>query len=140
MEPSPAHWRNGTKVGQGGVRPGRHAVCVRRTMPALQSVSSVLSAKQTLYFPLGLAAFAFFSGPIKVRRACADKESFISHLNNENPNRLAASSPCSAVLAFHQTRQQIFCGATVAATPPSPVIEFFALRVNCSTFPFMSFR
>ena len=92
MEPSLACWRSGTKVGQGDGRPGRQTVCVRRTMPALQSASSVLSAKQTLHFPLGLVAFAFFSGPIKVRRAGADKESFISHLNNENPNRSAASA------------------------------------------------
>ncbi len=99
MEPSLAHWRSGTKVGQGGVHPGRQTVCVHRTMPALQSVSSVLSAKQTLHFPLGLAAFAFFSGPIKVRRAWADKEGFISHLNlnNENPNRSAASAPPSSL-------------------------------------------
>lgn len=88
MEPSLAHWRSGTKVGQGGVRPGRQTVCVRLTMPALQSVSSVLSAKQTLHFPLGLAAFAFFSGPRKVRGAWADKDGFISHLNNENPKSI----------------------------------------------------
>lgn len=69
MERSLAHWRSCTKVGQGGERPGRQTVCVRRTMPALQSVSSVLRTKQTLHFPVGLVAFAFFSGPIKVRRA-----------------------------------------------------------------------
>lgn len=56
MEPSLAPWRSGTKVGMGGARPGRQTVCVRCTMPALQSVSSVLSAKQTLHFPLGLVA------------------------------------------------------------------------------------
>lgn len=86
MEPSLVHWRSGTKVGQGGERPGWQTVCVRHTMPALQSVSSVLSAKQTLHFPPGLVAFAFFSGPIKVRRAWGDKESFLSHLNIENHN------------------------------------------------------
>lgn len=96
MKRSLAHWSSGTKVGQGGVRPGRQTVCVHCTVPALQSVSSVLSAKQTLHFPLGLAALAFFSGPIKVRRARADKESFISHLNNEDPNRSAASAPPSS--------------------------------------------
>lgn len=108
MEASLAHWRSGTKVGQGGVRPGRQTVCVHRAMPALQSVSSVLSAKQTVHFPLGLAAFAFFSGPIKVRRAWADKESFISHLNNENPNRSAASAPPSSLSI--KPKQHIFCG------------------------------
>lgn len=97
MEPSLAHSRGHTKVGQGGEYPGRHTVCVRHTMPALQSVSSVLSTKQTLHFPLGLVAFAFFSGPIKVRRAWADKESFMSHLSNENPNRSAASAPPSSL-------------------------------------------
>lgn len=106
MEPSLAHWRSGTKVGQGGERPGRQTVCVRCTMPALQSVSSVLSAKQTLHFPLGLPAFAFFSGLIKVRRAWADKESFISHLNNENPNRSTASAQPSSLL---EGRKHIFC-------------------------------
>ena len=68
-EPSSAHWHNGTKVGQGGEHPGWQTVCGPRTMPALQSVSSVLSAKQTLHFPFGLAASAFFSGLLKVRRA-----------------------------------------------------------------------
>lgn len=97
VEPSLAPWRSGTKVGKGGARPGRQTVCVRCTMPALQSVSSVLSAKQTLHFPLGLAALAIFSSPIKVRRAWADKESFLSHLNNENPNRSAASAPPSSL-------------------------------------------
>lgn len=38
----------------------------------LQSVSSVLSAKQALHFPLGSVAFAIFSSLIKVRRAWAD--------------------------------------------------------------------
>lgn len=38
----------------------------------LQSVSSVLSAKQALHFPLGSVAFAIFSSLIKVRRAGAD--------------------------------------------------------------------
>lgn len=97
MEPSLAHWRSGIKVGQGGECSDRQTVCVRRTMPALQSVSSVLSAKQTHHFPLGLVAFAFFSGPIKVRRAWADKESFISYLNNENHNRSAASARPSSL-------------------------------------------
>lgn len=69
MEPSLAHRRSGTKVGQGGERPGRQTVCGRCTMPALQSVCSALSAKQTLHFPLGLAAFAFFSWPDKGQKS-----------------------------------------------------------------------
>lgn len=93
MEPSLAQWRSGAKVEQGGECPGRQTVCAGRTMPTLQSLSSVLSTKQTLHFPLGLVAFAFFSGLIKVRNAHAnDKESFMSHQNNEHPNRSAASA------------------------------------------------
>lgn len=93
VEPTLAPWRHGTKVGKGGVRPGRQTVCVCCTMPALQSVSSVLSSKQALHFPLGLAAFAIFRSLIKVRGAWVDKGSFLSHPNHENPNRSAASAP-----------------------------------------------
>lgn len=98
MEGSLAQWHSCGKVGQGRERPGRQTVCVHRTMPALQSVSSVLRAKQTLHFPVGLVAFAFFSGPIKVRRAHARKESFKSHLNDTNPNRSAASPALPGII------------------------------------------
>lgn len=52
MEPLFAPWRSGTKVRQSGEGPGRQTVCVHCTMPTLQSVSSVLSAKQTLHSPI----------------------------------------------------------------------------------------
>lgn len=131
MEPLLAHWRSGTKVGPGGECPGRQTVCVRRTMPALQSVSSVLSAKHNTHFPLGLAAFAFFSGLIKVRRARADKESFISHQNNENPNRSAGSAPPSSL----STRPgNIFSVGKQCCHCTFNPDEFFALWVNCNTF------
>jgi len=96
MEPSLAHWCSGTKVGQGTEWPGRQTGCGRLTMPALQSVSSVLSANRLSISLSVWLRLPLFSAPKKVRRAWADKKSFISHLNNENPNRSADSVPPSS--------------------------------------------
>lgn len=78
MEPSLAHWCSGSKVRQGTEWPGRQTGCGRLTMPALQSVSSVLSAKQTLYFPLGLVALSFIQWPEKDQKSMGrQKELYI---------------------------------------------------------------
>lgn len=121
------HWHTDTKVGQAREPPGRQTACVRHTMPGQQSVSSVLSANQTLHFLLGTVCL--LQRPDKGQRACADKEGFISHLNNENPNRSAASAQPSSF--FHQAMQHIFCMEAVVLWCLHPVIELFALWENC---------
>lgn len=91
IELSFAPWHSGTKVEQSAPRladslcPLHHA--------NLQSVS-VLSAKLTLHFPLGLVAFVIFSSPIKVRRTWNDEETF---LNNENFNQSAGFAPTACL-------------------------------------------
>lgn len=130
------HWHSGTKVGQGREHPGRQTVCVCRTMPGLRSVSCVLSEKQTA-FPSWPCRVGLLQRPVKVRIARADKGSFISHLNNKNPNRYAASPHPSCLFTSPGT---YFVRGSSRAKAPSTLIELFALWVNCSRFLCVSFR
>lgn len=125
-----AHWHSRTKVGQGRERPGRQTVCVHH-YHASSAICEQCVKSKTLQFPVVLVTFAFFIGPKKVRRAWADKESLISHLNNDKPNRWAISArpsrfsnkPSNTFSLWKQSR----CGTF---TP----IEFFALWANFRKF------
>lgn len=82
-----AQWRQG-RAGPGSVGVSGLSVSAY-TMPALQSVSSVLRAKYSISLT---PRCRLPSSAAKVRGAQADKESFISHHNNDNPSQLPAST------------------------------------------------
>lgn len=116
------HWRNGTKVRQGRERPGRQTVCVRHTMPGLQSVSCVLSAKQALHFPLGLAVLAFLQRPGKGQKSkCRQRELYIP---SEQWECESICSFCSTFLSFHQAQQHIFCVEAVVPRCLHPWLSY----------------
>lgn len=118
MEPLLAHWRSGTKVGPGGECPGRQTVCVRRTMPALQSVSSVLSAKHNTPFPPRPGGVCLLQWPDKGQKSMGGQREL--YIPSEQRESQSIGRVGSTFLSFHQTRQHIFCGEAVLSLHLQP--------------------